>query len=62
MTSYVVDADVLTLGYEVVPEFEFYDRILSGHRAIVSFMTLAEVLHATAARGWGERRWDEFRH
>ena len=62
MTSYVVDLDVMTLGYQERSEFAFYDGVLNGNRAIVSSMTLAEVLYGMAARGWGERRWDEFRH
>ncbi len=62
MTTYVVDIDVVSYGYRDSPAFEFYDHHLSGHRAIVSFVTYAELLYGAASRGWGERRWDEFRH
>ena len=44
MTTYVVDIDVVSYGYRDSSEFEFYDRHLNGHRAIVSFVTYAELL------------------
>ena len=31
MTSYVVDLDVMTLGYQERSEFAFYDGVLNGN-------------------------------
>lgn len=61
MTDIVVDTDVVSYGYRGSPEFAFYEQHLVGNRAIVSFMTYAELLYGAASRGWGERRWEELR-
>lgn len=61
MSDLVVDTDVVSYGYRSSPEFAFYEPHLKGNRAIVSFMTYAELLYGAALRGWGERRWEELR-
>ena len=60
MPDLVVDTDVLSFGFRQEPIFvDRYGPAIEGSRAIVSFMTVAELAYGMLQRGWGERRQAE---
>lgn len=53
MPDLVVDTDVLSFGFRQEPIFvDRYGPAIEGSRAIVSFMTVAELAYGMLQRGW----------
>ena len=53
IVSYIFNRDARALNYQ--------DRI-QGRRVIISFQTLEELWYGAYAKGWGDRRKNEFVH
>ena len=57
MTNLVVDTDVVSFCFRLDSRYtEFYGPAMLGHRAFISFMTLAELKLGMLKRGWGTDR------
>jgi|GEM_PF-6370455 len=57
MGDLVVDTDVVSFGFRQTDLFvEHYGPALVGHRSIISFMTVAEILYGMHSRNWGQRK------
>ena len=62
MADLLVDTDVFSFGFRFDPIFKsFYGPAIEGNRAIVSFMTVAELEYGMLNRQWGERRTESLR-
>jgi len=57
MPDLLVDTDVFSAGFRFDKIFEeFYGPAIQGNRALVSFMTVAELEFGMLNRQWGEKR------
>ncbi|QDU91748.1 Ribonuclease VapC1 [Pirellulimonas nuda] len=62
MSDVVVDTDVLSAGFRFDAIFaDFYGPAIQGSRAVVSFMTVAELEFGMRNRNWGEPRMSALR-
>lgn len=63
METFVVDTDVVSFGFRQSPIFiEKYGPLLVGNRAVVSFMTVAEIRFGMLNRGWRKPRSEQMDH
>jgi tRNA(fMet)-specific endonuclease VapC len=58
MTQIVVDTDVVSFLFKNHPIGQFYDPILAGRLALISFMTVAEVERWAIQHRWSAQRLD----
>lgn len=61
MMDFVVDTDVVSYQFRRIPSFEPYRPYFEDARAILSFMTYAELLSWGKENAWGDRRMQELR-
>src|SRR5262249_32993074 len=56
MALRVIDTDVRSYIYKARDEAKLYEPHLFGNVLVISYQTLAELLHGAVAGGWGSRR------
>lgn len=62
MSDLVVDTDVVSFGFRQTDLFvRHYGPAIQGNRAVISFMTVAEIEYGMLCRAWGQARQDEMR-
>lgn len=60
MADLVVDTDVVSFGFRQDSRYiQFYGPAIQGHRALISFMTAAEMHFGALNRNWGEEKIEQ---
>ena len=57
----VLDTSVVSIIYNSDSRSPYYEDRIKGHRAVISFQTLEELLFGAYKAGWEERRENELR-
>ena len=57
MADLVVDTDVVSFGFRQDTRYvSFYGPAIQSHRAVISFMTVAEMRYGALNRNWGQKK------
>ena len=59
MPDRVVDTNIVSILLKDKPPARLYRRHMVGHRPVISFMTLAELLEGAERARWGEKKRQE---